>query len=633
MARTVSAIASGVSSISVADTVAAAVGDGFMITCEWDNFGAAESATPSVSGAAASSITAEAAGVVDADPTYGGENIQSWHGVFTGAGTPNFTITFAGARNNITVILTVIPGTAGIDGHNSSGAWAVCPGASLQADALTSGGMTGLAAGDMIVSHACLTTSSLTALTAGTSFTSHAMLAPASGNPVLGEEDRVFAGSGAADGTWQSDFNLFNYVSFVTAWKAPSGGGGVPLQTVAPAVTGSTVVGSTLTSTTGTQSPAATSRAYQWQNSADRVAWAPVSGGPPPPPPAQRFSVLSAFNQMIPGGTPIHPDSNAMVNPGNGWVVPGPYQTWLMPRPHSAYLRVPNAANAPKVNGFANYPSCGVNPISTPWDAVLTAALTNPNDTFYNQGDACVYIVDTFTGDAWEIYLCTLPGAATRGANCNSARYNGLRWDYHPAAESGKGYGWGYGASGSAILTGCGMILPEDFNDLSLGSVIPHALRLNICLLYPSGGIRDGNSFVPPALGGAGGVGGGAGSNSGIPNGARIRLDPTINVNAWPSLLALPQPWQAALMKILRTLQQYGGIVCDGSGGPGTGMYEVCQADCAAVLGGAGYQWPWVQSGFGSMSAGADDNNYNAGVPFDLMSHFQVIDWTVWTGA
>ena len=54
---------------------------------------------------------------------------------------------------------------------------------------------------------------------------------------------------------------------------------GQPVSVTAPAVTGSAVVGQTLTASTGGWSPTATSYAYQWQRAANASsAWSAISG-------------------------------------------------------------------------------------------------------------------------------------------------------------------------------------------------------------------------------------------------------------------------------------------------------------------------------------------------------------------
>jgi hypothetical protein len=339
-----------------------------------------------------------------------------------------------------------------------------------------------------------------------------------------------------------------------------------------------------------------------------QIARAGISGSTP-------FLPSSAVNQPIPANPPIHPDSTSMIQNNSNWVLPSssPYKEWLGPRKRTQYEDIV-FASTPLVNMYVNYKDatgygCATTPIAVPMPADVQTVFTSmPIDQ-----DGTTWIVDE-NGNSWEGFAITPPGTASRDIACDSNRWNALRYDYWPAEEaSGLGYGHGKGASASHIQTGAGLIRPQN-TQLPTGSNFGHALRINACL-GADGTYAGHPKYVYPAMGGDGAISGAAG----IPYGARIQLDPSLDVESWASVNAKAEPWREGLKKILRTLQVYGAIVVDHSCPQGSGGLETSNGYTALP-----YVFPWEAAGYGW--------GYLDGVPYDLMSRFRVIDWRLWTG-
>lgn len=264
------------------------------------------------------------------------------------------------------------------------------------------------------------------------------------------------------------------------------------------------------------------------------------------------------------------------------------------------------------------------------WDTILAAM----------QADHIAMLWDTASGDYYEAWRVSGPGTANYAVSggaaagaCNSARWNaGIinKWAgaaYDPAQPGGNGVSpTGFlvsGVSGANIMLGDSLLYPADFDDLSDTSIIPHAIKID----HFCG--SDGSTYpiaVAPARSGDGK------QAVGIPMGARVRLKPSIDVNNWPSVnSSYPNdPYNSAIKKILRTMQVYGCIGVDSTGAIGAGSFEACYTDALHSIPGLGsYVYPWENpaSNYGW--------SYGAGVPWDLMAptHWDIIDWNVWTGA
>jgi hypothetical protein len=341
------------------------------------------------------------------------------------------------------------------------------------------------------------------------------------------------------------------------------------------------------------------------------------------------YTAVSAINTPIPVPAPVHPGSPKMISKANYWLLGGTAQDadkeFLGPRQRLSYYRG-DTSKLTKVAVYANNNGwVGAGPFQAPMPTWM-ASVVGPT---CQKGDSNVVIVDSITGDVWEMWHTTPPGYTPRTAGKPSNRWNCDEYRHWPASTvSSKGYGppstsYQPGTSGSKIQLTAGLLVPEDFTDCFSGSdpgtVIPHRLRLDS---YCGSSGANFPKNVLPAYAGDGR------QSYGIPAGGVVQLDPAINVATWPSVNAKPEPWRSALKKILRTLQVYGIMQVDSYPGPGGGDID-CIGPGSAAEGGVtypkGYKFPWEVAGVGW--------SYKNGVPYDLMPHFRVIDWTKWTGA
>jgi hypothetical protein len=361
---------------------------------------------------------------------------------------------------------------------------------------------------------------------------------------------------------------------------------------------------------------------------------------PPVAPPsfAYPFANGSALFKKIPSsGAPVHSNSAAIL--AAGWQPTNTGYTWLGPRRRGTYYQGDMSAFA-RAGVFVNWPSVCATvakysnvPFPAGWADIQHAMAGFSSDSV-------LVFIDTSTGDYYEAWTASgpgypnlaNPGSAPAGA-CSSSRWNAVIWNkwaasaFNPAAVAGDGVspaGFGVsGASASDILIGNALLIPEDFDDLSLSSVIPHALQISGFLAsngstYPK--------FVAPARAGDGK------QAIGPPMGARIRLKQSIDVNNWPTLNSrFPNdPMNKAVKKICRTLQQYGCVCVDSTGAAGAGGIHAAMTESVQKEPGrTGYKFPWEAS---TSNVGW---SYGNGLPYDLQddSHWEIIDWNVWTGA
>lgn len=326
------------------------------------------------------------------------------------------------------------------------------------------------------------------------------------------------------------------------------------------------------------------------------------------------FLPTSKINTLIPPNPPIHADSTAMIQNNPDWVIPPgdpayPYREWIGPRGDAFYSRID--ATTPKITVHVNYDDvlgygCDRHIAQMPMPAALQAALTaGPLQNNNGYG----WSVDA-DGNVWEACYLTGPGQPIiAGPACNLNQWNGLRCDYWGPGTSGNeqtgnGYGTTYPCSASHINVGAGQIRPEETGSSSYGHVLK--IKGNI---GADGSTAGHPKFVDPAVGGDGRIAG----VRGIPYGARIQLDPAIDVATWPSVVAKNMP---GLVQILRTLQLYGAIPVDSGGwARASGGLDAVDPVCWPT------PVPWAAFGW----------SYDNGVPYDLMPHFRVIDWNKWS--
>jgi hypothetical protein len=339
-----------------------------------------------------------------------------------------------------------------------------------------------------------------------------------------------------------------------------------------------------------------------------------IIGGSTPPPSStykQLFSPNSAMNKKIPVGTPYHPDSDAMTKNSNTW---NNGQSWLGPYA-PAILWAVGFAGVPTQQVYASEQGGWINNVPIPqiWHDILNQAPWNNNPGYYG-GDTCTFIYDPATGDAWSGYHLTPPEQPSRNGQ-PSGQWNAVHMAYQPGEMTKLGCApepW-QPPSGSGIVAG--YITQEDIN--SSDDCINHAIQMTTnCQSYQN----DVHPFwVDPATGAAndGQVHGVAG----IPTGARFQLDPSLNVDTWPSLQDSSYPAGVAKMfrKLCKTAQQYGFIHVDGLdyGGQAGGLLKFAQYN---KLGTNQYPFDTSMSG------------WNTFLPADIMSRFHIIDWTKWTG-
>lgn len=332
---------------------------------------------------------------------------------------------------------------------------------------------------------------------------------------------------------------------------------------------------------------------------------APISASVP-------FSPNSVINIPIPASPPIHADSNAMIQANPNWLLgaTNANREWIGPRQRTAYFKIIRSST-PTGDMYVNFVdfqgyACATTPRVVPIPTAMAALFGTTSASF----DRNLWMADE-NGNAWEGYRVTAPGVASMDTSCTSSRWNAVRFDSWPGEEAtGLGYGHGLGGSGSKIQMGAGLIRPEEMA-LPAGSNLGHVIKLD-GFVGANGGTSGHPRFVFPAGSGDGQQTG----TKGIPMGARLQLDPSIDVETWPSVNAKAEPWREGLKKILRTMQIYGVMPVDSTSAPGAGGIESVYQQS--------YSLPWIDAGYGWGIAN--------GIPYDLMSHFRVIDWNLWDG-
>jgi hypothetical protein len=333
------------------------------------------------------------------------------------------------------------------------------------------------------------------------------------------------------------------------------------------------------------------------------------------------YALNSAFNTTIPTNPPISPNSTSMIQNNSNWVLPSssPYKQWLGPRQRYA-LSIQSSSELPTVpvkvdwNDSTGSLQCSAKIVNTPipssWSS-LFGSFSSDADF-----DASFAIVSP-DGTEWDSWKTTAPGIQPYDSACPpDSSWHSVRDDVTNAI-TGLGYCLTTDTtcklahpSASRIWNGGGLIMPQD---TKTGQPYPHTLYLEGYGYCTAG--QPNPRYVPPARAGDGrGTG-----TSCIPTGARIQLDPSINVSAWPSVTALPAGEQAWMVPLLKTMQNYGLIPADSTSGAGAGGIGATWKASVAP-----YVYPWDSAGQGW--------GYGNGIPYDLMSHFRVIDWTKWTG-
>lgn len=313
----------------------------------------------------------------------------------------------------------------------------------------------------------------------------------------------------------------------------------------------------------------------------------PVFGGPNP------YAATSPWNTPIPANPAIHSDSAHMVNDhitggygepvGWGPIAGYNYSRWLGPREACArnWSKVADGLTQVIVGGATH-----MVPVPSPF---LLPHLGSSKET-----RAVIHADD---GSTWVCYYVTTPAENADGhyhATILNQRSTGNGWQ-----GQGDGNG-GVAGAASYIPYDAGALTPWDFLNTAAGGHFSHALGVTIS--SSANGATAGHPlFTYPAVRGDGKTVG----TLGIPLGAQLQLDPSINIDA-----RTEPEW---LKQILRTMQTYGVIATDTASGQGDGDgITTLMHEC----GPAGYTYPFA--GLGA---------YANGVPLDLMSRFRVLDW------
>jgi hypothetical protein len=248
---------------------------------------------------------------------------------------------------------------------------------------------------------------------------------------------------------------------------------------------------------------------------------------PPSNGPWRPYSDDSVWNTKIPENAALHPNSEQMIE----WLKNAPYADgghfginiygWSVPV-YNAY------ADTLRVTIY-DY-----------WGNVYHTNVPMPTDAQADpMQDRCMFIIDwdnEVEWDFWDVtYNVKLANRWVAGA-C-------IPYDLYGSGVYPNGV-WGSGGSGSAGLAG--LIRPEEIE----AGIIPHALKFACC--YP----KQGWKVYPPAST----TDGKSTDQYAIPEGARLQLDPSINVDAIPGL-------SRAGKIIAKCMQEYGMILCDCAGG------------------------------------------------------------------
>lgn len=275
--------------------------------------------------------------------------------------------------------------------------------------------------------------------------------------------------------------------------------------------------------------------------------------------------------------------------PGSGCIAPTDYYS-------TPSIWIANNST-PLVTVQINFPNgCNSSRVQVPIPA--GAVPSNAGDP-----EPVMAVMQADTGEEWDFFKVTPPGAPTR--SYNNCPANSL-WQAIIAARHSPGWtGQGSATStrASGTLLGTGTLRPRDWQ-LPDGSTWDHALAF----AYP--GTNSGH--VAPAISSDGQC---SSSTTCVPQGARFQLDPSVNCSTWPSL------GSEFVRQMCRTLQRYGMIVIDSGRGLVTENSVSGQSASASADGPHnGRVAPWNVA------------PYIQYLPQDLVARLRVVDWSRWTG-
>lgn len=327
------------------------------------------------------------------------------------------------------------------------------------------------------------------------------------------------------------------------------------------------------------------------------------------------FDPAAALNTPIPNGHPISPYSSQIIS----HLVPQGSNVWnqyfLGPR-NAEPIAYPDGST-PLVTVQINFPGVADHSITAPIPSGIVLMPTN-NENYL--------VVPLANGDLWTFYDITkpgqtpYPGSAFGGSGAASANSN-----WQAAQETLHSPGWtglGHDLTGgdSGLMESYGAIRLFDTQNAPIGGDWGHALGWTGWFSCKAGNVNGLPLYVPPATGPGDQFTTIAGC---YPDGARFQLDPSINIDTWPSMSGKPE-W---MKQMARTLQVYGMIAVHGATGQGDG--DGFRAEYSANFP-SGQRFPWQDPATG---AWPDPYNPNLNLPPDLISHFRVLDWTVQIGS
>lgn len=290
-------------------------------------------------------------------------------------------------------------------------------------------------------------------------------------------------------------------------------------------------------------------------------AISPVPATPPPSPatppasPATRptandpFAPTSPWRQTIPTDALLHPSSASMVAgvTGSGKVYANLFEFGI-----------------PIFSASSGTPTYGVGCTVTWWGPCPFAGVQTPipdGSRPHTGSDGAMVVVDETTRKVFEFWQAARTGT---GWQTSFGAINDL-----------DGSGWGGAGTGSGASRLGGVIRVDEIKN----GVIPHALAMqsaNVCKDW----------FVPPAAK----TDGESTRADCLPEGTRLRLDPTFNVETASSL-------SAGQRAVVRALQTYGAVVMDKGSAPLSLSFEAerdaTSNTLGAVYSGAGFRWDY----------------------------------------
>lgn len=255
------------------------------------------------------------------------------------------------------------------------------------------------------------------------------------------------------------------------------------------------------------------------------------SGGKPTTLTPIRYSNASPFNQKIPADAEIDPNSSTTV------------QSLIRDARHQGVYIVVDKWTVPIYYADANTPRYNVELTASwaPWVATTMNGVPIPDWAAPDpQADGSMTIVDLKTNCEYDFWQ-----AKNQNGQWQASWGNSLKLD-------GQGiFAKGLSARGSGFALLAGMIWPDELRN----GRIAHALLFSSNYTKSGGAVSpatesDGQSLADDAM----------------PEGARIQLDPTLDLDT----LTLA-PYEKT---IARALQEYGMILGDNSGG-GISLYAV----------------------------------------------------------